>query len=81
MHEKWKQQKSLVWGGNLTFDEERFGSQYQLMRARFAWSRSWLALAFKDGLHLNAQGYELWASILRPIVDNYGGPEGGGKKP
>jgi lysophospholipase L1-like esterase len=38
-------------------------------------------LCVKDMLHLNAQGYELWASILRPIVAKYGGPGGGGNKP
>jgi lysophospholipase L1-like esterase len=38
-------------------------------------------LCVKDMLHLNAQGYELWASILRPIVDKYDAPGHGGKQP
>ena len=37
-------------------------------------------LCVKDMLHLNTQGYELWASILRPILDKYD-PPGGGKRP
>jgi lysophospholipase L1-like esterase len=81
MHEKWEQQKSVVWGGNLTFDEGRDASQYQLMHARFLWSRTWLTLAIKDGLHPNARGYELWTSILRPILDRYDKPKNGGKQP
>jgi lysophospholipase L1-like esterase len=31
-------------------------------------------LYLKDGLHPNAQGYELWASILRPILDKHDAP-------
>ena len=31
-------------------------------------------LYIKDGLHPNAQGYELWASLLRPILDKYDVP-------
>lgn len=38
-------------------------------------------LCVKDMLHLNAQGYALWASVLRPIVDKYGGPGVSGKQP
>jgi lysophospholipase L1-like esterase len=38
-------------------------------------------LTIKDGLHPNAQGYELWASILRPVLDKYDAPVSGGKKP
>lgn len=38
-------------------------------------------LCVKDLLHLNADGYALWASVLRPIVDKYGGPGDGGKRP
>ena len=38
-------------------------------------------LCVKDMLHLNAQGYELWTSVLRPIVDKYGGPGDSGKQP
>ncbi len=38
-------------------------------------------LCMKDGLHPNAQGYELWASTLRPIVDKYDPPATGGKHP
>ena len=38
-------------------------------------------LCVKDMLHLNAQGYELWASVLRPIVGKYGGPGTGAKQP
>jgi lysophospholipase L1-like esterase len=53
MHEKWEQQKSLVWGGNLSFDEGRVASQYQLMRVRFPWSRTWLALAIGAALNLS----------------------------
>jgi lysophospholipase L1-like esterase len=34
----------------------------------------------EDGLHPNAQGYELWASILRPILDKYDVPQNGGKQ-
>ena len=35
----------------------------------------------QDGLHPNAQGYELWASILRPVLDKYDPPVNGGKQP
>ncbi|HOX57921.1 MAG TPA: SGNH/GDSL hydrolase family protein [Candidatus Paceibacterota bacterium] len=38
-------------------------------------------LCVKDMLHLNEQGYELWASVLRPLVDKYAGPGGGGSQP
>src|ERR1017187_3715638 len=38
-------------------------------------------LCIKDGLHPNAQCYELWASILRPILDQYDAPKNGGKQP
>ena len=38
-------------------------------------------LCVKDLLHLNAQGYALWASVLRPIVDKYGGLGDSGKRP
>jgi lysophospholipase L1-like esterase len=31
-------------------------------------------LYLKDGLHPNAEGYGLWASILRPILDKYDAP-------
>jgi len=34
----------------------------------------------KDGLHPNAQGYALWASILRPILEKYDPPANGGKR-
>ena len=34
----------------------------------------------KDGLHPNEQGYELWAAILRPILDKYDAPRTGGKR-
>ncbi len=34
-------------------------------------------LCIKDGLHFNEQGYELWASILRPILDKYDPPVAG----
>jgi lysophospholipase L1-like esterase len=36
-------------------------------------------LCIKDGLHPNAQGYALWASIFRPILDKYDPPKKGGK--
>jgi lysophospholipase L1-like esterase len=36
-------------------------------------------LCVKDMLHLNAEGYELWASILRPVLDKYDPPGNGGK--
>jgi len=35
-------------------------------------------LYIRDGLHPNAQGYKLWASILRPILDKYDAPKNGG---
>lgn len=35
----------------------------------------------EDGLHPNAQGYELWALILRPILDKYDAPGNSGKQP
>jgi lysophospholipase L1-like esterase len=35
----------------------------------------------QDGLHLNARGYALWASILTPILDKYDPPGGHGKQP
>jgi lysophospholipase L1-like esterase len=38
-------------------------------------------LCLKDGLHPNAQGYALWAAILRPILDKYDAPVNGGKQP
>ena len=38
-------------------------------------------LCVKDLLHLNAQGYALWASVLRPIVDKYGGLGDSGSRP
>jgi lysophospholipase L1-like esterase len=38
-------------------------------------------LTIKDGLHPNAQGYELWASILRPVLDKHDAPGSGGKQP
>jgi lysophospholipase L1-like esterase len=38
-------------------------------------------LCLEDGLHPNAQGYELWASILRPVLDKYDAPKNGGKQP
>jgi lysophospholipase L1-like esterase len=38
-------------------------------------------LCIKDGLHPNAKGYELWASILRPVLDKYDPPANGGKQP
>ena len=31
-------------------------------------------LCIDDGLHPNAQGYELWASLLRPILDKFDAP-------
>jgi len=36
-------------------------------------------LCAKDRLHPNAQCYELWASLLRPILDQYDPPRSGGK--
>jgi lysophospholipase L1-like esterase len=33
-----------------------------------------------DALHLNARGYEIWASILKPILDKYDRPGAGGKQ-
>ena len=38
-------------------------------------------LCIKDGLHPNAQCYELWASILRPVLERYDAPKNGGKQP
>ena len=38
-------------------------------------------LCVKDLLHLNAQGYALWGSVLRPIVDKYGGLGDSGTRP
>ena len=35
----------------------------------------------KDGLHPNAEGYAIWASILRPILDKYDTPGERGKQP
>jgi hypothetical protein len=35
----------------------------------------------QDGLHPNAQGYDLWASILRPVLDKYDPPVNGAKQP
>jgi len=37
-------------------------------------------LCIKDGLHPNAQCYDLWASIIRPILDKYDAPEKGGAR-
>jgi lysophospholipase L1-like esterase len=36
-------------------------------------------LCIKDGLHPNAQCYELWASLLRPVLDQYDPPRSSGK--
>jgi lysophospholipase L1-like esterase len=36
-------------------------------------------LCIQDGLHPNAQCYELWASIIRPVLDKYDPPGNGGK--
>jgi lysophospholipase L1-like esterase len=36
-------------------------------------------LCIKDGLHPNTQGYALWATIFRPILDKYDPPKKGGK--
>jgi len=38
-------------------------------------------LCIRDGLHPNAQGYALWASIIRPILDKYDVPSDGLKQP
>ena len=38
-------------------------------------------LCIKDGLHPNPQCYELWASIIRPILDQYDAPKNGRKQP
>jgi lysophospholipase L1-like esterase len=38
-------------------------------------------LCIQDGLHPNAQGYALWASLFRPILDKYDAPQNGGKQP
>ena len=38
-------------------------------------------LCIKDGLHPNARCYELWASIIKPVVDKYDAPANGGKQP
>ena len=44
-------------GANKTFDEmASVASQYQLMRARFRWSRTWLALAIWAALTLSLLG-------------------------
>jgi lysophospholipase L1-like esterase len=42
------------------------------MLTKEGWPRA--DLYIEDGLHPNAQGYELWASILRPILDKYDVP-------
>jgi hypothetical protein len=38
-------------------------------------------LCIRDGLHPNAQCYDLWASIIRPILDKYDAPRNGAKQP
>jgi lysophospholipase L1-like esterase len=38
-------------------------------------------LCIKDGLHPNAQCYELWATILRPVLDKYDAPATRGNWP
>ena len=38
-------------------------------------------LCIKDGLHPNAQCYELWAALLRPILDQCDSPRSNGKQP
>ena len=38
-------------------------------------------LCIKDGLHPNAQCYELWASIIRLLLDKYDAPGNGGQQP
>jgi len=52
MHEKWAQQKPVVWDRDNTFDEGRAAAQYRLMRARFLWSRAWSALTVWAALNL-----------------------------
>ncbi len=37
-------------------------------------------LCVKDMLHLNAEGYQLWAAILKPVLDQYALPANG-KRP
>ena len=37
-------------------------------------------LYLKDGLHPNPRGYDLWSSILRPILDKYDPPGEGGRQ-
>jgi lysophospholipase L1-like esterase len=43
--------------------------------------RSRADLCLKDRLHPNAQCYELWASLVRPILDKYDPPGNGGSQP
>jgi lysophospholipase L1-like esterase len=38
-------------------------------------------LCIQDGLHPNARGYDLWASIIRPILDKYDAPRNGARQP
>jgi lysophospholipase L1-like esterase len=38
-------------------------------------------LFIRDGLHPNPQCYELWASVIRPILDRYDGPGQRGQQP
>ena len=54
MHENWTKQKSVVWRLEPKhFDEGRVDSQYSVMRSRFPWSRTWLALAIGAALNLS----------------------------
>ena len=38
-------------------------------------------LCVKDMLHLNAEGYKLWASILKPVLDQHAAPATRSPKP
>ena len=38
-------------------------------------------LCIKDGLHPNAQCYELWASIIQPLLNKYDAPRNGSQSP
>jgi lysophospholipase L1-like esterase len=38
-------------------------------------------LCVKDMLHLNAEGYKLWASIIKPVLDQHAAPVGRNRQP
>jgi lysophospholipase L1-like esterase len=73
-----KATNSLIREYTATNDRLQFVDLFTPMLTKEGQPRADLYLA--DGLHPNGQGYELWASILRPILDKYDAPWNSGKR-